>query len=165
MVVNVYDAAGQVVYRATHGLFMSEGALFLHVVRCDMAEDAAVEALVEWVEAVQQEAPGAVMGVVFTHADLVVGEFQQASEPSSFQQASSATLDGRRIVRAKRRGAAAPATPPSMPATEQAPSGESLKYEVQCPNKEVRAHCPLAFACAVFAPFQPSVHGSPNAAA
>jgi hypothetical protein len=45
------------------------------------------------------------------------------------------------------------------------PTGESLKYEVQCPNKEVRAHCPLSFACAVFAPFQPSVHGSPDAAA
>ena len=80
LVVNVYDAAGHRVYRATHGLFMSDGALFLHVARCDFgaADDAAavaaavaraVAALLEWAEAVQQEAPGAVMGVVWTHAD------------------------------------------------------------------------------------------------
>jgi hypothetical protein len=69
LVVNVYDAAGHHVYRATHGLFMSEGALFLHVVRSDAAEDEAAGALLEWAEAVQQEAPGAAMGVVWTHAD------------------------------------------------------------------------------------------------
>ncbi len=69
LVVNIYDAAGQRVYRATHGLFMSAGALFLHVVRSDMPEDEAVETLLEWVEVVQQEAPGAVMGVVWTHID------------------------------------------------------------------------------------------------
>jgi len=69
LVANIYDAAGQRVYRATHGFFMSPGALFLHVVRCDMPEDASVSALLEWVEAVQQEAPGAVMGVVWTHTD------------------------------------------------------------------------------------------------
>jgi hypothetical protein len=69
LVVNIYDAAGQRVYRATHGLFMSAGALFLHVVRSDMPEDKAVETLLEWVEVVQQEAPGAVMGVVWTHID------------------------------------------------------------------------------------------------
>ena len=72
VVVNIYDAAGQRVYRASHGLFMSEGALFLHVVRGDASEDAAVEALLEWVEAVQQEAPGAAMGVVWTHRDRFV---------------------------------------------------------------------------------------------
>jgi Leucine-rich repeat (LRR) protein len=69
VVVNIYDAAGQRVYRATHGLFMSAGALFLHVLRSDMPEDAGVETLLEWVEVVQQEAPGAVMGVVWTHID------------------------------------------------------------------------------------------------
>ncbi len=69
LVVNIYDAAGQRVYRATHGLFMSAGALFLHVVRSDMPEEEAVETLLEWVEVVQQEAPGAVMGVVWTHID------------------------------------------------------------------------------------------------
>ena len=71
LVANIYDAAGQRIYRATHGFFMSPGALFLHVVRCDMPEDAAVAALLEWVAAVQQEAPGAVMGVVWTHIDCV----------------------------------------------------------------------------------------------
>jgi hypothetical protein len=48
---------------------MSEGALFLHVVRSDAAEDEAAASLLEWAEAVQQEAPGAAMGVVWTHAD------------------------------------------------------------------------------------------------
>ena len=66
---NVYDAAGHRVYRATHGLFMSEGALFVHVLRSDMTEEAAGAALMEWVEAVQREAPGAVMVVVWTHMD------------------------------------------------------------------------------------------------
>ena len=70
LVANIFDAAGQHVYRATHGFFMSSGALFLHVVRCDMPEDAAVAALLEWVEAVRQEAPGAVMGIVWTHTDF-----------------------------------------------------------------------------------------------
>ena len=74
VVANVYDAAGHRVYRATHGLFMSEGALFVHVLRSDMAEAAAAAALMEWVEAVQQEAPGAVMGVVWTHVDKVGGD-------------------------------------------------------------------------------------------
>jgi hypothetical protein len=69
-VANICDAAGQRVYRVTHGLFMSAGALFLHVVRSDIQEDEAVETLLEWVEVVQQEAPGAVMGVVWTHIDV-----------------------------------------------------------------------------------------------
>jgi hypothetical protein len=38
VVANIYDAAGQRVYRATHGLFMSAGTLFLHVVRRNAAE-------------------------------------------------------------------------------------------------------------------------------
>ena len=71
VVANIYDAAGQRVYRATHGFFMSPGALFLHVVRSNLPEKEAVMALLEWVEAVQQEAPGAVMGVVWTHTDCV----------------------------------------------------------------------------------------------
>ena len=54
LVVNVYDAAGHRVYRATHGLFMSPGALFLHVVRSDAPAEAAAAALLEWVGAVQQ---------------------------------------------------------------------------------------------------------------
>jgi len=37
-----------------------------------MPEDKAVASLLEWVEAVQQEAPGAVMGLVWTHADFFV---------------------------------------------------------------------------------------------
>jgi len=57
------------VYRATHGFFMSVGALFLYVVRCDMPEDAVVATLLDWVETVQQEALGAVMGIVWTHID------------------------------------------------------------------------------------------------
>jgi len=69
LVANIYDAAGQAVYRATLGFFMSAGALFLHVVRSDMSEDKAVATLLEWVEAVQQEAPGSVMVVVWTHID------------------------------------------------------------------------------------------------
>jgi hypothetical protein len=69
-VANIYDAAGHRVYRATHGLFMSAGALFLHVVRSDIPEDEAVETLLEWVEMVQQQAPGAVMGVLWTHIDV-----------------------------------------------------------------------------------------------
>ena len=69
VVANVFDAAGQRVYRATHGLFMSPGALFLHVVRSDAPAEAAAAALLEWVGAVQQEAPGAAMGVVWTHLD------------------------------------------------------------------------------------------------
>jgi len=69
LVANIYDVAGHRVYRATHGFFMSPGALFLHIVRCDMPEDAAVTSLLEWVYAVQQEASGAVMGIVWTHID------------------------------------------------------------------------------------------------
>jgi len=69
VVANIYDVAGHRVYRATHGFFMSPSALFLHVVRCDLPEEKAVTVLLEWVEAVQQEAPGAVMGVVWTHID------------------------------------------------------------------------------------------------
>jgi len=68
-VANIYDAAGQRVYRATHGFFMSPGALFLHVVRCDSPEEKSVAGLLEWVEAMQQEAPGAVMGIVWTHIE------------------------------------------------------------------------------------------------
>jgi GTPase SAR1 family protein len=52
LVVNIYDTVGQCVYRETHGLFMSAGALFLHVVRSDVREDEAVETLLEWVEVV-----------------------------------------------------------------------------------------------------------------
>jgi hypothetical protein len=56
---------------------MSREALFLHVVRSVNAdgtivsEDKAAVAVLEWVEAVQQEAPGAVMGVVWTHDDAL----------------------------------------------------------------------------------------------
>jgi hypothetical protein len=70
LVAKIYDAGGQPVHRATHGLFMSAGALFLDVVQSDIPKDEAVETLLEWVEVVQQEAPGAVMGVVWTHIDV-----------------------------------------------------------------------------------------------
>jgi GTPase SAR1 family protein len=71
LVANIYDAAGHRVYHATHGAFMSDNALFLHVVRSNTSEEEAAAAVLEWVEAVQQEAPGAVMGVVWTHVDLL----------------------------------------------------------------------------------------------
>ena len=71
LVANIFDAAGHRVYRASHGAFMSDDALFLHVVRSDKSEEEAAAAVLEWVEAVQQEAPGAVMGVVWTHVDLL----------------------------------------------------------------------------------------------
>jgi len=41
-------------------------------VRCDMLEEKAVATLLEWVESVQQEVPGAVIGVVWTHTDWFV---------------------------------------------------------------------------------------------
>ena len=97
-VANIYDAARQRVYRATHGFFMSAGAFFLHVVRSDMSEDAAVAALLEWVEAVQQEASGAVMGVLWTHVDWAV----DVSNPS-FPHASSEELHQRHMVRVPKR--------------------------------------------------------------
>ena len=34
-------------------------------------------AVLAWLEAVQQEAPGAVMGVVFTHADLLADDAER----------------------------------------------------------------------------------------
>jgi Leucine-rich repeat (LRR) protein len=73
----IYDAAGERVYRATHPLFMSREALFLHVVRSVNADGTIVSecktavAVLEWVEAVQEEAPGAVMGVVWRHDDAL----------------------------------------------------------------------------------------------
>jgi len=87
LVANIYDAAGQRVYRATHGFFMSAGALFLHVVRCDMSEDTAVAALLDWVDAVQQEAPGAVMGLVWTHIDSFADGVYDAVSNSSAMRA------------------------------------------------------------------------------
>jgi GTPase SAR1 family protein len=60
LVANIFDAAGHRVYHTTHGAFMSDDALFLHVVRSDKSEEEAAAAVLEWVEAVQQEAPGAV---------------------------------------------------------------------------------------------------------
>jgi GTPase SAR1 family protein len=71
LVAHIFDAAGHRVYRASHGAFMSADALFLLVVNSDAPEAAAAAAVLEWVEAVQQEAPGAVMGVVWTHVDLL----------------------------------------------------------------------------------------------
>jgi len=69
-----YDAAGHRVYRASHGAFMSPEALFLHVVRTTGA-GAAAAAVLAWLEAVQQEAPGAVMGV-----DCAPTDTQQQTE-------------------------------------------------------------------------------------
>ena len=71
LVVNIYDNAGQRVYRTSHPLFMTDDALFLHVVKSDASEEGAVAAVLEWVEAVQQVAPCAVMGIVWTRLDLV----------------------------------------------------------------------------------------------
>ena len=76
LVAHIYDAAGHRVYRASHGAFMSADALFLHVVNSDAPEASAAAAVLEWVEAVQQEAPGAVMGVVWTHVDLLHGPWR-----------------------------------------------------------------------------------------
>ena len=85
VVAQVYDAAGQKVYRATHGLCMSSGALYVLVVSQDgegpdrswsnCAEEsycsAAVEEVWSWIEAVQVQAPGAFVAVVWTHVDLL----------------------------------------------------------------------------------------------
>jgi len=71
-VAHIFDAAGHRVYRASHGAFMSATALFLHVVRSDKSETEAAAAVLEWVDAVQQEAPGAVMGIVWTRVDMKV---------------------------------------------------------------------------------------------
>jgi hypothetical protein len=83
LVANIYDAAGQRVYRATHELFMSLGALYLHAVRMNQPEDAAGAGLVEWVCAVQQEAPGAVMGIMWTHMDVFAAD--QSEEARAWQ--------------------------------------------------------------------------------
>jgi GTPase SAR1 family protein len=80
LVALIYDAAGHCVYRASHGAFMSTHALLLHVVRSDKSEESAVAAVLEWVEAVQQEAPGAVMGVVRTHVDLLEDSDEEEEE-------------------------------------------------------------------------------------
>ncbi len=72
LVAHIFDVAGRRVYRASHGAFMSADTLFLHVVRSDNSEESAAAAVLEWVESVQQEAPGAVMGVVWTRVDLEV---------------------------------------------------------------------------------------------
>ena len=98
LVANIYDAAGQRVYRATHGFFMSPGALFLHVVRSNLPEEETVMALLEWVEAVQQEAPGAVMGVVWTHVDRPVDV-----SLTSFTHASPEELHRRHMVQVPRK--------------------------------------------------------------
>ena len=76
---HIYDAAGHRVYHATHGAFMTDDALFLHVVRSNKSEEEAAAAVLEWVEAVQQEAPGAVMGIVWTHVDLLEDPGQTAA--------------------------------------------------------------------------------------
>ena len=59
LVVHIYDAAGHRVYRASHGGFVSAETFFLHVVRSDASEAEAAAAVLEWVEAVQQEASDA----------------------------------------------------------------------------------------------------------
>ena len=63
-------------------------ALFLHVVCSDAPEGTAADTVLAWLE----EAPGAVMGVVFTHADLVADE----GEPDRRQQAVLARVQGAR---------------------------------------------------------------------
>ena len=70
LVVNICDIAGQRVYRASHLLFTTDEALFLHVFKSDASEDDAVMVVLEWVEAVQQAAPSAVM---WTRFDLMFG--------------------------------------------------------------------------------------------
>jgi len=95
LVVNIYDNAGQRVYRASHPLFMTDDALFLHVVKSDASEDEAVMAVLEWVEAVQQAAPGAVMGIVWTRSDLVCGlqwEEIGSSLPTTSTEITNVTL-------------------------------------------------------------------------
>jgi len=55
LLVNFYDSGGHLVYRSTHGLFMRGDPLFLNMVRSDMSEDMALEALVAWVEEIHQQ--------------------------------------------------------------------------------------------------------------
>jgi len=83
-VINFYDAAGHEVYRASHGMFMSADAMFVHVVRSNTSEKEAVDALLSWIEAVNHEVPGAVMGVVWTHLDC--SKVNQESVLQSVQQ-------------------------------------------------------------------------------
>jgi len=100
LVVNIYDNAGQRVYRASalhddNPLFMTDEALFLHVVKSDASEDEAVMTVLEWVEAVQQAAPGAVMGMVWTRLDLACGlqwEEIGPSAPATGTEITNATL-------------------------------------------------------------------------
>ena len=44
LVANIYDAAGQRVYQATHGFFVLPGVLFLHLVRSNLPEEETVMA-------------------------------------------------------------------------------------------------------------------------
>jgi len=80
VVARVYDAAGQRVYRATHGLCTSAGALYVLAIspfelspvdtqsRLKSREDAEEE-IWSWLEAVQAQVPGACFAVIWTHLD------------------------------------------------------------------------------------------------
>ena len=80
VVARVYDAAGQRVYRATHGLCTSAGALYVLAIspfelspvdtqsRLKSREDAEEE-IWSWLEAVQVQVPGACFAVIWTHLD------------------------------------------------------------------------------------------------
>ena len=48
LVVNIYDNVGQRVYRASQPVFMTDEALFLHVVKTDASEDEVIAAVLEW---------------------------------------------------------------------------------------------------------------------
>ena len=80
VVARVYDAAGQRVYRATHGLCTTSGALYvlaispLQSTASDApgrlkSQGAAEEELWSWFEAVQVQAPGACFAIVWTHME------------------------------------------------------------------------------------------------
>jgi len=100
IVANIYDLGGHHVYRATHGYFMSDGALFLIIVRSDVTMDEACETILVWMESVQQESPGAIIGIVWTHVDET--QFGRFSSSPDLLQAdtgnSSAKAEESRIV-------------------------------------------------------------------
>ncbi|KAJ1483264.1 hypothetical protein T484DRAFT_1800922 [Baffinella frigidus] len=83
VVARVYDAAGQTVYRATHSLCISSGAMYVLVLSAAGSRTATVEEVWSWLEAVQVQAPGAFVAVVWTHLDLLSDDSKPDPESES----------------------------------------------------------------------------------
>eukprot|EP00286_Rhodomonas_abbreviata_P001108 CAMPEP_0181288846 /NCGR_PEP_ID=MMETSP1101-20121128/560_1 /TAXON_ID=46948 /ORGANISM="Rhodomonas abbreviata, Strain Caron Lab Isolate" /LENGTH=2036 /DNA_ID=CAMNT_0023393015 /DNA_START=546 /DNA_END=6656 /DNA_ORIENTATION=+ len=69
LVVHIYDAAGQKVYRATHGIFFSPEALF--VLTINAQDETAADAILMWMEVLQQHCSNPLVLLVFTHMDII----------------------------------------------------------------------------------------------